>query len=254
MGDCPSHLTLSRFKTDNLNPAEAKSVVTHLATCAACRSLSSSMDENIAQYEAIAESGLDALLHRLDAERVRKNSVIRRRAAFSIGIAAAAAAAAVLLVLSIGTKRPGGPTEDADVAFKGAFSMEVTGRRGADQFAVGQGARLLEGDAIRFTVTVDKPGYVAVFSREADGEVSSFYPDTSPTADPAPLFLDAAGRHTLPGSIVLDDALGKERFIAVFSAQPFDRAKAAAAVSTSEGTDGLGKQYIVQSIMVMKGE
>ena len=37
--------------------------------------------------------------------------------------------------------------------------------------------------------------------------------------------IPASGRHELPGSVILDDAVGREQFILVFSKEPFDRAE-----------------------------
>ena len=250
MGECPSHLMLSRFKTDDLGPVEHERIAAHLATCEACHRLSLGMDANIAEFEADRADRRDALRRAMETNSSRKRFT---RLWFAVG---AVAAAAALVLVFIGTTHVEAPSQDDDIMLKGAFSMAVTARRGTEQFSVGQGAHLREGDAVRFTVTVDRPGFIAVFAREADGDIAPLYPESDPATNPAPFPLENAGHQTLPGSIVLDDSAGAEWFIAVFSLRPFDRAAVlkAARGEGSVNPDALGKAFTVQSIEVTKGD
>ncbi len=141
----------------------------------------------------------------------------------SIGGGLAAAAALVLgvyLTLGGAPPKPGG---DDGIRYKGVVSVEVVAKRGDRQFRVEPGSALLENDALRFIVTTGTPGYMDLFSVDSKGRVSPFYPESEPDADPAPMTLGNAGRHVLPGSVILDDALGEEHIVLVFSEAVFDR-------------------------------
>ncbi|MCA9672675.1 MAG: DUF4384 domain-containing protein, partial [Myxococcales bacterium] len=128
-----------------------------------------------------------------------------------------------------------------DLRTKGsALALRVVVRRDGKRFelplgrgvAAGSGARgaelprLRAGDALRFVVTVGRRGYLAVFSVDGRRQVTSFYPQTSddPALSKKPLRLARAGKHVLPGSVVLDDAPGREHVVVVFGLRAFDRA------------------------------
>lgn len=255
MGDCPSHLMLSRLKADDLKPAEVQAVSSHIAGCEVCAALSLSMDENIKSFESKMAQSMAALSSRMDDIVVADRRRTGRRL-FAVGTVFAAAAAA-LLVFMLGFQKQNEPEDEGGVRFKGGLSLEITAARGTDQFPVKDGTRLREGDRVRFSVTVDRPGYLTVFSVEADGTISPFYPDTPVDEAAESLALDKAGRHTLQGSILLDNAVGEERFWVVFSVRPFDRNAVMKSVvdgSGLVGSAGLGPGFSVQSIGILKGD
>ena len=139
--------------------------------------------------------------------------------------------------------------------FKGRCTVEIAASRGGSVFSVAEGDRLREGDAIRFSITVDRPGYLTVFSSDSDRTLSPFYPADALEDETPPLRISSAGRHVLPGSIVLDDSTGPERFIAVFSAEPFARSAVVpqSAAAVEDGNfDALGPSVWIQSIQVHK--
>jgi hypothetical protein len=155
---------------------------------------------------------------------------------------------------------PPAPEQPAYTGLKGTMKFQVVAKRGDHQFRVDPGAELRENDALRFVVVTDRGGWVSVFSVDSRGAVSPFYPDTEPAGDPSPLRLDRAGRHELPGSIVLDDALGPEHFVVVFSPGEFDRGEvfswARGARFGSErlslGDLGAGRELTVGVVQVVK--
>jgi hypothetical protein len=255
MGSCPSHLQLSRYKTGDLKQLEAEAVLNHLNTCDKCRALSSSMDANISDFENGAEHRLKDLLEAMDQQPIplAVKRPIAKQAIFVGGLFAAAAAA--LLIMTLGIQKQSPSATDADISFKGAFSMQAVADRDGNQFAVNNGTSLTQGDAIRFVVTVDRPGYLTVFSKDAKGALSPFYPDTPPSADSKPMTVDAAGKRELQGSIVLDDSQGKEEFVVIFSPHSFSRVDIHAMWSeghTTGGAASLGKDFAVETITVQK--
>jgi hypothetical protein len=235
MSECPSRFTLVRFKAGDLEEPEAGALSAHLEQCAACRETLAGIERNVSQYESGAEERLARLRARLDREDPRNPGPVPptwlRLAPAGGALALAAAAAALVVVLPSlkeGSPGPAAGVEPADptassVRFKGAVAVEVVARRGERQFRVEKGAELRPGDALRFVVTVGAPGFISVFSVDALDNVSPFYPDSDPGSHPAPFRVDAAGRHELPGSIILDDSVGDECLVVAFSEKSFER-------------------------------
>ena len=99
----------------------------------------------------------------------------------------------------------------------------MVAKRGEHQFKVEPGTVLYPNDSIRFVISTESPGYLSVMSVDSRNQISPFYPETEPSTDPKPLAIEKSGRHELPGSIILDDALGTEFLIVVFSTNIFNR-------------------------------
>ena len=78
------------------------------------------------------------------------------------------------------------------------------------------GARLHAGDWVQFRYVAQGRTHLFIVSVDDDGIVTPLYPEhegESVTVQPA-------GRHVLEGSVILDDAIGPERFYAFFSSEP----------------------------------
>jgi hypothetical protein len=98
----------------------------------------------------------------------------------------------------------------------------VFGARGERVFRVTQGDRLASGDRLKFEVSAPGAGWLAVFSVEEGGRVTSFAP-----ASGGPALRVASGTTIVPGAIALDGHLGREWLVAVFAPEPFVSAEAA---------------------------
>ena len=236
----------------DLSEKETDAVKQHAERCEKCRLVAEEMTGNIARFEADRERQFSLLMARIDTESGRpgRRIIERRRLVGSM-----AAAAAVLIALSVGLLRQSVTTDPDPVAFKGQFTVEVVAKRDNDQFVVRSGNVLYEDDALRFVVTTHAPGYLAVFSRDSDGKVWHYYPETDPKDDPAPMPVEAPGRHELPGSVILDDTLGNEQFVVVFSPEKFDREQLVDAWESAEQVDEiteLRKDIVVESIWIKK--
>jgi hypothetical protein len=224
MTECPSRYTLVRMLADDLPADERDALSRHLEGCEPCRQKLAEMQANADSYAADGEEHLARLRTQLgrQAERAPARPTWLRLAPAG---GALAAAAAVLLFLLPALEGPESRPSPDDIRFKGTMAFEIVARRVDRQFRVQQGTELLPGDALRFVVTVSEPGYLTVFSVDASGGVSPFYPDSDPAEDGAPLALDRAGRHELEGSVILDRSRGDECLAVVFSPEPFDRSR-----------------------------
>jgi hypothetical protein len=262
MAECPSRFAIASWRAGDLPPDEAQRVEAHLNDCQSCRAVRDEIESNAAEYESRAEEHLARLLERLEAERPATEVVPlapRRRsrvATVAIAVGGLAAAAVLALVLVPALLEPSDTDLQGDIRFKGQLAVELVAKRGARQFRVTEGAELVAGDAIRFVVSTGAPGWISVFSIDGAGRLSPFYPDSDPATDPEPLRLGASGRHELPGSIILDDSLGHEDIVVVFSTAQFDRGPvhraAARAGSAAAAAAELGPDFALQIVRVTK--
>jgi hypothetical protein len=258
MSEHPSRFTLAQWKVSDLSSAELAEIERHAEQCGDCRATLAAIERLSEEQESRLEQRLAAFDERLEAAVARSR---RRTSLVAAGTIAAAAGIALVLVLAVGTSGPRPATEQpAYTGLKGTMKFQVVAKRGDNQFRVDPGAELRENDALRFVVVTDRGGWVAVFSVDTRGAVSPFYPDTEPDRDPSLLRLDGAGRHELPGSIVLDDATGPEHLVVVFSPGEFDRGEVfrwAREISfdsepLSLGELGRGRQLTVGVVQVVK--
>lgn len=223
---CPGTFDLARYQVGELAPEEIRAMAEHLERCARCSERLTTMEADRRDFDGQEAARFAALMARVHGgggakSRDRgRNGAARHRAIIALWAGGAlAAVAAVLLVLPrrpVDEERRGG-------LFKGRFTQQVVAKRGERQFVVQHGQALREGDALRFVVSAANPGYLSIFSVDGRRKVTPFYPATDPDQKPEPLRIRAAGRVILPQSIILDDAVGSEHIVTVYSRRPFDR-------------------------------
>jgi hypothetical protein len=205
--DCLSDLVLDRIVAGELAEATA---APHLTTCASCR-------DRLAELRTAQESfvvdelrvrAAQAQVQTQEQPRARRRSVVW--AGSSVG---ALAAAAALLLLWRPTPEP-----EPTVRLKGGFALELIARhRDGRVEQVLPGGALAPGEAIRFRVSSDEPGYLGVIGIDAAGNVTAYSP-----ADGLTRSLAAGRQQLLEGSIILDETLGPERVIAALCKKPVD--------------------------------
>jgi len=215
MSECLGRYRLALYAVGDMADGESAILKNHLDSCDACRSSFEKLIKNVEEYEKNATEHLEALRSRLLGET---EEVTRRRWLWLSGIALAAAIAVLLLVIVVW---PGDKPDD--IAFKGAFSLQVVAQKKDEQIIVKEGEKLTKGDAIRFVVTTDSAGFISVFSVDSRGRIFPFYPDSDPSIASGPMMLERPGKHELPGSVFLDDWIGTEHIVVVFSQEMFDR-------------------------------
>ncbi len=225
MTDCPTRFTLVEWKTGVLAPRAAAAVEQHLGGCESCRANIAEIEQHRTIFETRGSEHLTDLRERLAAETVPEvtRTGWNRWPKLVPAACALAAAAAITLVVVFQSEEPVQQQNRDEIQFKGELSFEIVAKRFDRQFHVREGALLKENDALRFVVTTNAAGYLSVFSMAQSGVVSPFYPESAPARDPRPMRLERAGRHELPGSVILDAAEGNEYFIILYSPEPFDR-------------------------------
>ncbi len=179
----------------------------HLASCATCQTRAAEGHALRAQLPPEVMSRTFAALHR------RKRFVV----VTSIVVPLVLAAAAVLLLVDT---RGADPDKRHDVApelaIKGGPALQGYALRDGRVFRVSDGDVLAAGDEIRFAVTPAGAGYVLIASVDGRGHATIYVPYDGERS----VVIDPRARTELPGSIVLDDAMGPERVFAVFSTSP----------------------------------
>ena len=225
---------LRRYHFGELAPSEAAQVKEALEK-----------DEQAAARLAQIQAEEKLFLERVDLntesvaviERLHQSppSLLDRIRKLLVGRTFQAATAAVLLVVLIPvglwwTPNPKGPNRT-----KGSVQLEmfVKGQSGVQPGI--DGMTLQEGDQVQFRYQAVGRNYLFVVSVDDDGVVSPLFPD-SPSQSIA---VRSDGKRVLDGSIILDDAVGPERFFAVFSDRPisFEDIKKAVGRSAADQPD-----------------
>ena len=217
-----STLVLDALALDSLDAVARGRAEDHLRTCARCRAESGALRARREQFTAtVLPRTLPAIAERTSPRRWRH----------LIWLAAPALAAAMTLILL----RPGARVVDDigpghagdrlgelggelgdDLRIKGGPSLQVVARRGEQVVPVVDGTTLAAGDQIRFVIGVPRRGYLLIASVDGSGATTVYYPyggSHSAPVEPGP-------RIELPASIVLDDAPGPERIVALWSSTP----------------------------------
>jgi len=222
MSECPSRFSLLQLASGDLPSDERRLLSEHVEHCLACREMLNEIESNAAVYNSREPEHLAKLRARLSVEE-QQYPVRPLWMTFAPVLGGLVAAAAIILMVVPQLIEPEKTTESTDIRYKGTMAFEIVARRNGQQFRVKQDMELFANDALRFVVTIGSSGYLSVFSIDADNRISPFYPDSDPLANPDPMMLDRPGRHELPGSIILDQVVGNECFIAAFSEKTFDR-------------------------------
>lgn len=127
----------------------------------------------------------------------------------ALGLPALAAAAALLLFLA---PRGTSPERDpgAGVRGRGALSVELVVNREGRTFRHRPGTELRANDRVRVQLLTPGVGFVTVVNVDDSGARSVYY-DVVPVTP---------GRVVLPGSLVLDDHVGRETLSVAFAPRP----------------------------------
>jgi hypothetical protein len=206
-------LLLSALAADEANEAKA-----HLDACESCRTRWRELNEDKQQFEQfVFARTLPKVEARLEKERAPAGFFERFRLAILLPAVGLAAAAVFGVVTAAG---PGTQTEDElYIGLKGATpSMEIVALRGETQFPVKPGAQLKPKDRIRFVVNPAGAQYLLIASQDGAGAFTVYHPFGA--AESTRLESTLPRKVELPGSVELDETLGTEHVVAVFSDAP----------------------------------
>ncbi len=212
--------------------AGGSAMARHLDACLECRKavegLRAERDAFLAQRPAAA------FVARVVASRP-PSSWERLRGLFSLPrlVGAGAAVSMAILLLVLGPRLLGGGDEVRLRGGQKPVLQLLAGRVGGTVSPLPAGATLTAGDALRFEVVLAQPAHVQVVNLDDRGVFTRYYPVDGASG------LLPAGRHLLPGSIVLDAFVGRERISLVTGPQPIDEARVREALRAAFAASGL---------------
>jgi hypothetical protein len=198
-----------------VGPAEQAHL--HLRECDACRSQWDQMNADKKHFDQfVFGRTLPAIETRLEAKPPRFRGLVRF---FVPAMSAALAASAVFLVIERKWAVP--ETDEAResyVGIKGHATLELFAVRGnGGVFAVGPETALKPKDRIRFVVNPGDAQYVLIASIDAGDRFSVYFPFG---ANQSEALTKRQAKVELPGAVELDDTVGTELLVAVFSDEP----------------------------------
>lgn len=219
--------TIDLLLLSALSAPEANDAKHHIDSCDACRTRWRELNEDKARFEQFVFA---RTLPKVEARVAAARGSFFDRFKLKLVIPAlAVAGAAAAVVITTG---PGTQTEDDSyVGMKGAVasapSFEVFAVRGAgNSFPVKNDTVLHPTDRIRFVVSPAGAKYLMVASTDGAGVFSVYHPFGAAQSHP----VEAKAKIELPGAVELDDTLGAEKLVAVFSEQPITAAQVEAAL------------------------
>jgi hypothetical protein len=211
--ECLSDLALDQLLLGEGPEAVAAAARAHLLGCAACTEAHAARQEDrdrFAQESDLAALARDALARAAAAPPPPS----RWR-----WLAGSAAVGAAALGLTIALLVPGGLVSPSGGRAKGGFAITMFVKH-AETPAHGSlhlGEPLHPGDQVRFRLSSDVRGYVAVLAADAAGKVSVYHPTGRQAAA-----LEAGADEPLPNAVALDSTLGREVIIALRCERPVD--------------------------------
>ncbi len=197
--------TIDLLMLGSLAEPEGAKAKAHLSSCQTCKARWDELEEDKAHFEKFVFPRTlpkieERARGRFLADRIREKWQILVPA---FGLVAAALVAVVALPQHQAADEP-------YIGIKGPPSMKVYAQRAeGGQLEVKDGTALKPGDRIRFVVNPAGAKHVVIASKDGAGQVTVFY---------AQALED--GLQELPGSIELDEALGREEVVAAFSDRP----------------------------------
>jgi anti-sigma factor RsiW len=173
----PSRITLERHSVDDLPPPERDEVERHAGACGDCRAYLGELREAAAAHRAAPP---ELFVARVRARRVAE---LRRARGIGVGIAVALAAAAGIAIFVTHPDPAAAPDE---VTLKGG-GVAVHRRRGDAVAPLGERDRVRAGDALRFVVTLERPGRATAWVVDDAGRIDAIASRVELPAGGAPL-------------------------------------------------------------------
>ncbi|MCA2981394.1 MAG: hypothetical protein INH37_24235 [Myxococcaceae bacterium] len=201
--DCPPRLELERVAAGEDVPTARA----HVEGCAACGAAVAALRAEVDAF--VRARPVDRFLAQVEAAGALP---ARPRRAPVVAMVAVCAAAVTALVAW-----PPGPGPRVRVKGPRAPFQVIHLKRAGVVRALAAGDALVAGDALRFSVSVDQPGFALGLDRDARGKVTA----VAPFGAERPQAIDE-GTTVLDDSAVIDDAPGPETFVTVFSPVPFE--------------------------------
>jgi hypothetical protein len=204
LNDCISDLTFDAWRAGEIDRARERVLDEHVRTCASCLSRRRALEAHADAFERRPDRALPL-------QAVRAKLKRRKRGKQLASLTAVAIAASCLLIFEARNAEP-----PPDGRLKGGSSVGFYVRRGEQVFRWQPGQAVHPGDQLRFTWRSLRPVYLAIFSLDARGAASIYFP----TPDAPQQRVAGGDQVDLPLAVQLDDTLGAERVYALGCESP----------------------------------
>jgi anti-sigma factor RsiW len=228
-------LLLSALPADESNAAKA-----HLDECERCRTRWRELNEDKQRFEQFVFA---RTLPKVEARAAQAKGSFFERFKLAIALPAfglvAAGAIAVVALTGGGTQ-----TEDevyVGVKGQGPSLTLFAARTGGGAFEVKRGGSLQPKDRIRFVVNPGNAKYLLIASRDGAGAFSVYHPFGAAQS----VKLASQARLELNDAVELDETLGNEKVVAVFSDAPVQAAEVEAALKANPADPKLPNATLV---------
>ena len=224
----PSAWALECHHAGEGEPALRKGIDDHLETCLGCREKMQALTEARADFEGRMNRAGFLVRVQQGIEEAQDKSLSKRPIWPWFAVAGTALAAMLLwMVLQPQLGTLGGEDSDGirikgDLALKLSFFIEENGRA---QLADPEKA-LHPGERIQFALTGPKGGFVHLVGVDEAGLVSVYYPRLDQNKEEFPGGVD----RPVPGAVLLDGTLGRERIFVLVCEQAMKAAQIKARV------------------------
>jgi hypothetical protein len=207
---CLSDLAFDEWQSGEVSAEQASAFESHVAGCPICTARRRELTVVAESFLAAAPAWRAPSPSPRHAGKRANAPAPSRRKGVLIGSGAALLAAAAALVLLLR------PLDDSGTRSKGGGESLGFFVKHGERVRPGMDReRVHPGDVLRFTVSMHRSKYVAVFGFDARRGVSVYYPP-APTAPP----LGPGQSVPLDVGVELDDTQGEERIIALFCDAP----------------------------------
>jgi hypothetical protein len=224
---CPAPVDLETYAFVPDEQAGALAADEHARSCEHCRTEVQRLRAERARF--LHDRPPNVFMHCLLAgEMGRKRVHLTKRSAAAgiLTIVSIAAALALWIVPQSGTQQH---RDELGVTLRGARAKALyvyASRAGGPALPLREGEPLFTADVLRFSVRTPRAGYANVVNIDDRGRVTRYFPQPGGT----PLRIQASAEPTLlPGSIRLDDFVGKELLAFLVTDEPLADSKLRAA-------------------------
>ena len=226
---CPSELQLDQLSLDELEPARAHTLRTHIDACEHCRPLMADRAAGLEAFPALA-SNRDALVARIEHAHRQEPALTAAPAGAprprtprmgwlfgprGVGALMAAAAAVITMVVLA----PEARRSDDEIRIKGGVKLRIFVARDDGSTEVTRRDTLTAGDRLRFSAAVPPAGALMVVGVEASGAIFAYHP-LDGVAATATTAVNAANA-LIDATVALDASKGREFIYLVWCAERF---------------------------------
>jgi hypothetical protein len=240
----PTQLDLLAYQTGDMAAGKRAAIADHLNGCTTCREALAGLDKQKKDFLAARP------FESLDLQPRRARILPLRRPAFTVLALAASVIIGLTAVVQFQPRTDG-------VRLKGAAAIAIHVRNADGTVSSRDSSVYYPGERIQFTATSADYNYLILMGIDSFGKITTYFPANA----------DSSGRLTpgagipLPNSIILDDYIGPELYVAFFSGTPLAVAPTCAGLSDAYRATGgslasiafePGRGTLCRSILITK--